>query len=175
MISRRKLLLNTAAVAALSPLASVNELFGAEAKKKFEIGACDWSLGKSSDVGAFDLAKQIGLDGLMINMGSEKNNLHLRDKSVQQSFIEASKRTGVRISSLGLAELNNVPYKSDPRTEEWVWDSIDVAKNLEVPVILLAFFAKNDLRKDEHGKKGSDSAIKNGCTKSRKKWCNPRH
>ena len=43
-------------------------------------------------------------------------------------------------------ELNNVPYKSDPQTDEWVWDSIDVAKSLGVPVILLAFFAKNDLR-----------------------------
>ena len=153
MISRRKLILSTATVAALSPLSSFNQLFAAEPKKRFKIGACDWSIGKSSDVGAFDVAKQIGLDGLMINMGSEKNNLHLRDKSVQQSFMEASKRTGVEISSLGLAELNNVPYKSDPRTEEWVWDSIDVAKNLEVPVILLAFFAKNDLRKDDQGKK----------------------
>jgi hypothetical protein len=41
-------------------------LFGAERKKKWNIGACDWSIGKSSDVGAFDIAKQIGLDGLMV-------------------------------------------------------------------------------------------------------------
>ena len=153
MISRRRLLLNTATIAALSPLASLDDLFGAAPKKRFKIGACDWSLGKSSDVGAFDIAEQIGLDGLMINLGSENNNLHLRNQSVQQSFLEASKRTGVTIASLGLAELNNVPYKSDPRTEEWVWDSIDVAKNLGAPVILLAFFAKNDLRNDEKGKK----------------------
>ena len=168
MISRRKLILNTATVAALSPLSSLNQLFAAESKKRFKIGACDWSIGKSSDVGAFDVAKQIGLDGLMINMGSEKNNLHLRDKSVQQSFMEASKRTGVEISSLGLAELNNVPYKSDPRTEEWVWDSIDVAKNLEVPVILLAFFAKNDLRKDDQGKKEVIRRLKMAAPKAEK-------
>jgi hypothetical protein len=37
---------------------------------------CDWSIGKSSNVEAFAIAKQIGLDGLMVNMGSEKNNLH---------------------------------------------------------------------------------------------------
>ena len=168
MISRRKLILSTATVAALSPLSSFNQLFAAEPKKRFKIGACDWSIGKSSDVGAFDVAKQIGLDGLMINMGSEKNNLHLRDKSVQQFFMEASKRTGVDISSLGLAELNNVPYKSDPRTEEWVWDSIDVAKNLEVPVILLAFFAKNDLRKDDQGKKEVIRRLKMAAPKAEK-------
>jgi sugar phosphate isomerase/epimerase len=153
MISRRELLVNTATVAAMSPIASFKELFGAERKNRFSIGACDWSIGKSSNVEAFDVAKAIGLDGLMINMGSEKNNLHLRGKAIQQSFLEASKRTGVKISSIAIGELNNVPYKSEPRTEEWVWDSIDVAKNLGVPVILLAFFHRNDLRKDEQGKK----------------------
>ena len=60
MISRRKLILNTATVAALSPLSSFNHLFAAEPKKRFKIGACDWSIGKSRDVGAFDVAKQIG-------------------------------------------------------------------------------------------------------------------
>ena len=63
------------------------------------------------------------------------------------------RKTGVQISSIAIAELNNVPYKSDPRTEEWVWDSIDVAKNLGAPVILLAFFSENDLRNDEKGTK----------------------
>ncbi|HVG16367.1 MAG TPA: sugar phosphate isomerase/epimerase family protein [Chitinophagaceae bacterium] len=168
MISRRKLLLNSATIAGLSPLSSVEQLFGAEPKKRFKIGACDWSLGKSSNVEAFDLAKQIGLDGLMINMGSEKNNLHLRNKSVQQSFLEASKRTGVRISSLAIGELNNVPYKSDPRTVEWVWDSIDVAKELGVPVILLAFFGKNDLRKDAEGKKEVIRRLKMAAPKAEK-------
>jgi hypothetical protein len=58
----------------------------------------------------------------------------------------------ISIASLAIGELNNVPYKSDPRTEEWVSDSIDVAKALGVNVILLAFFSKNDLRNDEGGK-----------------------
>jgi L-ribulose-5-phosphate 3-epimerase len=153
MISRRKLLVHSAAVTALSPLSSFNEIFAGRPKKAFNIGACDWSIGKNSDVGAFDVAKQIGLDGIMVNMGSEENDLHLRNKTLQQSYLEASKRTGVRISSLALGVLNKIPYKSDPRTEQWVWDSIEVAKNLEVPVILLAFFENNDLRNDEAGRK----------------------
>jgi sugar phosphate isomerase/epimerase len=60
---------------------------------------------------------------------------------------------GIKISSIAIGELNGVPYKSDPRTEQWVWDSVDVAKNLNVPVVLLAFFGKNDLRNDDVGKK----------------------
>jgi sugar phosphate isomerase/epimerase len=85
-------------------------------------------------------------------MGSEKNNFHLRQAAVQRSYLEESKKSKIKIASLALAELNNVPYKSDPRTEAWVADSIDVAQALGVKVILLAFFNNNDLRNDPKGK-----------------------
>jgi len=153
MLTRREMLKRSAFLAALTNMAALNNLYAQPSKKKFHIGACDWSLGKDSDIAAFDLAKQIGLDGLMVNMGSVKNDLHLRDKSIQQAYLNASHKTGIQISSIAIGELNNVPYKSDPRTVEWVWDSIDVAKNLGAPVILLAFFNKNDLRNDDEGKK----------------------
>lgn len=168
MISRRKLLVHSTAAAALWPLSSLNETFGETPKKRFSIGACDWSIGKNSDVAAFDVAKQIGIDGLMVNMGSEENNLHLRDESLQRSYLEASKRTGVKISSVAIGELNSIPYKSDPRTEQWVWDSIEVAKNLGAPVILLAFFDKNDLRNDEAGKKEVIRRLKAAAPKAEK-------
>lgn len=152
MLTRRQVLAKAALLTALSPFQNIQTIFAAEPKRKFRFGACDWSIGKDSDPTAFDLAKQIGLDGLMVNMGSVKNNLHLREKGVQQQYLDAARRTGIKISSLAIGELNNVPYKSDPQTEEWVWDSIDVARDLGAPVILLAFFAKNDLRNDEKGK-----------------------
>lgn len=115
------------------------------------IGACDWSLGKSSNLEAFDIAKAIGLNGIQVNLGNVDNDLHLRKPEIQQQFLAKSKSTGVKITSLAIGELNNVPYKSDDRTDQWVSDSIDVAKNLGVKVILLAFFAKNDLRNDPAG------------------------
>ena len=117
-----------------------------------KIGACDWSLGKSSDQGSFEVAKSIGLQGVQLNLGSESNNMHLREQRVQQLFKDASKQTGVAIASLAIGELNKVPYKSEQKTEQWVSDSIDAAKALGVSVILLAFFGKNDLRNDAPGK-----------------------
>ncbi len=168
MLNRRQLLKNTGSLVAFSQIASVQNLFAKEAKKKFKIGACDWSIGKDSDPGAFEIAKQIGLEGIMVNMGSVKNNLHLRDKNIQQTYREASRKTGIKISSIAIGELNNVPYKSDSRTEEWVWDSIDVAKNLNAPVILLAFFDKNDLRNDDQGKKEVIRRLKKTAPKAEK-------
>ena len=152
MLTRRELIKQSAWLAAFMSGSFAKIEDNAAKKKHFLIGACDWSLEKNSDPGAFETAKQIGLDGIMVNMGSEKNKLHLREKNVQQQYIDASRQTGIKISSIAIAELNNVPYKSDPRTEQWVWDSVDTARSLHVPVVLLAFFNKNDLRNDTAGK-----------------------
>src|SRR5688572_14856107 len=149
-INRRQWFKQSALIAALF---NTGFLSARGKARKIRIGACDWSLGKNSDPGSFEVAKSIGLQGVQLNLGSESNNMHLREQAVQQSFKEASKKTGVAIASLAIGELNKVPYKSEPKTEQWVWDSIDVANALDVNVILLAFFGKNDLRNDEPGKK----------------------
>ena len=145
MLSRRQLLLQGLL------LATAGKLKALVTEKKLKIGACDWSLGMGSDIRAFEIAKKIGLDGLMVDVGSPENNLHLRQKEVQEQYKIESARTGIPISSLAMGTLNNYAYKSDPRTDEWVSDTIDVAKNLGTPVILLAFFHKGDLRNDEQG------------------------
>ncbi|RIV18262.1 sugar phosphate isomerase/epimerase [Fibrisoma montanum] len=149
-MNRRNALRYSAGIGFLS-LLEPRFSFGSLPGSRFRIGACDWSIGKSSDVGAFDLAKQIGLDGLQVNMGSEANNMHLRQKEVQAAYKAAVQRTGVQIGGLALGALNDVPYKSDPRTEQWVQDSVDVANALGAKNILLAFFNKNDLRNDPKG------------------------
>lgn len=137
-------------------------------KRKLHIGACDWSIGKSSDLGAFEVARAIGLEGIQVNLGSESNDLHLRQRARQQQYLEESSKTGVKITSLAIGELNKIPYKSDPRTDEWVWDSVDVAHNLKVPVVLLAFFSNNDLRGDSRGKQEVVRKLKQVAPKAEK-------
>ena len=144
--SRRQLLIQGLLLATAGKLKAFQP-----GKKSLKIGACDWSIGKNSDIGAFEVAQKIGLDGLMVDVGSPENNLHLRRKNVQDQYKKESARTGIKISSVAMGTLNNHPYKSDPRTDEWVWDTVDVAKNFCVEVILLAFFHKGDLRNDEKG------------------------
>ncbi|HLO79745.1 MAG TPA: sugar phosphate isomerase/epimerase family protein [Chitinophagaceae bacterium] len=162
MLSRRDFIQSSLAPLLVAPHLDIFR------KKGFKIGACDWSLGKSADPTALMVAKQIGLSGVMVNMGSVKDDLHLRKTEVQDEYIRLSKETGVAISSLAIGQLNDVPYKSDPRTEQWVWDSIDVAKRFRVPVILLAFFVKNDLRNDEAGIKETISRLKKVAPKAEK-------
>jgi len=158
-MNRRELLKLSAAGFGINAFGSLSELF-ASSKNTIKIGACDWSIGKANDVDAMELGKKIGLDGVQLSMGNVDNQMHLRQKTVQQSYKAAATKLNMQFSGLALGELNNVPYKSDPRAEEWVSDSIDVAKDLRVKVVLLAFFSKGDLKNNAAGQKEVISRLK---------------
>ncbi len=127
-------------------------LFAASQNRHFKLGACDWSIGKMGDPGAFAVAKQIGLDGVQVSLGTAANDMHLRQAAVQKQYKEAARAAGLSVASLAIGELNNVPYKSDPRTVGWVSDSIEVCQALGVSTVLLAFFGNGDLKGDQAGK-----------------------
>jgi len=151
-VSRREMMRQAAqATAWLTLAANCAPLFAAPDQRRFRIGACDWSIGKAGDPGAFDVAKQIGLDGVQVSLGTAADDMHLRKPEVQQQYREAAKKTGLEVASLAIAELNDIPYKSDSRTVQWVSDSIDVCQALGVRVVLLAFFSQGDLRDDKAG------------------------
>lgn len=146
--TRRALLQRTAALAAIGISGVFNP---AGARARLNIGACDWSLGARGKVEALEIARTLGLDGVQISMGGVDNDLQLRRPEVQRAYRAAAAAGGVLIGGVALDLMNQVPYKSDPRTEGWVSDSIDVASALGVPVVLLAFFEKGDLRGDPDG------------------------
>ena len=151
-LTRRQLLSRIAAATAglaLSP--AFAPLFADTGRKRwFKIGICEWMLGKN-DPSTMQTSKDLGLDGVQVNMGSVGNDMHLRKPDVQKAYLEAARKSGTEVSSIGAAEMNNVPLKSDPRAEQWLADSIDVAKGLKITVILLAFFSKGDLKGDKAG------------------------
>jgi sugar phosphate isomerase/epimerase len=134
----------------------------------FKIGACDWQIGKRADPAALEVAKRIGLDGVMADIGSLKDDLHLRRPEVQKSYREAAKQTGVVVSSIALGLLNNIPLKSDPRAEQWVADSVDVCKAMHVKVVLVPFFGNGDLKDDQAGTDAVVAAFRRVAPKAEK-------
>ena len=122
----------------------------------FKIGVCDWTIGKRTDPAALEIAKQIGLDGVMVDVGGVQDDLPLRRREVQQKYREAEKQTGVAVSSLALGVLNQIPLKSDPRAEQWVADIIVVCKAMHLKVVLVPFFGIGSLWDD---KPGTDAVV----------------
>lgn len=157
-LSRRQMLGQSAGVAAALSLSStLQPLAAGEPKRGFKIGVCDWMTGKGGNPDVLRVAAELGLDGAQVSFGAPGGQGDLRKPEARQAWADASKKHGTVISSLGMACLNEIPYKSDPRTEEWVSDAIDAAKAVGVQVILLAFFGKDDLKGD---KAGTDEVIK---------------
>ena len=158
--TRRELLKGAAALAGLGVFAGkVSARRGS-----YSIGACDWSIGQRGKPEALAIGKQLGLDGVQVSMGGLSpdgasgpstalgaGDLPLRRTEVQRAYREAAAASGIRIGGVALDVFNQVPYKSDPRTDAWVADSIDAAAALNVRVILLAFFDRGDLRNDADG------------------------
>lgn len=157
-LSRRDFLHRSAllAAAAVSPLPDV--LPGAA--PAFRVGACDWSLNQQARLEAFDVAQRLGLDGVQISYNSAADEAYLSKPEVRQAVKAAARRTDVAVASLAIGRLNEVPYKSEPRTEEWVFNAVDAAKDFGVSTILLAFFARNDLRNDDAGKRAVIERLK---------------
>jgi sugar phosphate isomerase/epimerase len=145
------MLTRTAQAAGTLALASnFAPLLAAPAQRGFKIGACEWSLHKS-DPSCMAVAKEIGLDGVQVNMGGLGNKMWLRQPEVQKAYLDAARQNGVEIAGLAMGELNNIPLKSDLRAAVWLVDAVDVGKAIGVKVILVAQFSKGDLLGDQPG------------------------
>jgi sugar phosphate isomerase/epimerase len=119
-----------------------------QAAEGLRVAMCDWNLGKTGQVEAIRLAREIGLDGVEVSINFPGYGKHLRDPAVQQEFISAMKQERIPAPSVALGVLNGVPLKSEPKAALWVADAIEVARALGAGVMLLAFFGAGELRMD---------------------------
>ncbi|MBM4092175.1 MAG: sugar phosphate isomerase/epimerase [Planctomycetes bacterium] len=143
MHRRHALKLGAYAALALSPAA---RLLARDRSRGFPIGACDWSIGRSQQLAALALAKEIGLDGVQVSFGEKGVRYDLRNPDVRQEYADACEKLNVRIASLAMGVLNSRPYASDADAEQWVADCIDVMAVMNQKVVLLAFFGNGDIK-----------------------------
>ena len=120
-MTRRWFLLNTAVIAGAG-LWSASRLDAAPEipKHRYRIAVCDWMLLKRQKTRALELGKEIGLDGVEVDMGSlgdrEDMKNALRSEEVRQQFLDASKKLNVEICSLALSAFYGHSYDEFSRT-----------------------------------------------------------
>ena len=120
-------------------------LVASEEKRRFTIGACDWSIGGMGQPAALETARAIGLDGVQVSFGRPGGPNDLRREEVRKEYQQQARQHHVQIASLAMGLLNEVPYAVAPETEQWVADCIEVMPKLSVQVVLLAFFSNGDI------------------------------
>ncbi len=141
----RRQLLQCSGLAAIAST-PVFRTMAADKDRRFQVGACDWSLGKRHDLAALKVAEAIGLDGVQVSFGDPQAQNDLRKQSVRDAYAAESTRLGVRVASLAMGVLNQRPYASDADAERWVSDCIGVMAKMRQRVVLLAFFGKGNIK-----------------------------
>jgi sugar phosphate isomerase/epimerase len=119
---------------------------------RFKIGVCDWTAGKRADPDALEVAKQLGLDGIMPLMEYSADIPALMKPERQKQYRNLAAKFQMGIGGLSLGALSTVPYKSDPRSQQWVADSIKVSQAIGTKIVLIPFFGDAaDLKNDAQG------------------------
>src|ERR1700742_502776 len=82
--------------------AAVPEIASAQ---RYKIALCDWMILKRQKLGAFQLTKDIGADGVEVDMGSLGTNdtfesVITTNAEVRQQFLDAAKELNLEIPSL---------------------------------------------------------------------------
>ena len=119
--------------------------FAAKAGVKFKVGVTDWNLRQEGKLEAIALARELGFDGVQVSIGKGTDKLPLSDPALQKMYLDESKRVGLPVESLCLEILHRNYLKSDPLGQRWVADSIPIARDMGVRVVLLPFFGKGAL------------------------------
>jgi sugar phosphate isomerase/epimerase len=120
--------------------------------QRYRVAACDWMLLKRQKLGAFQLAKDCDLDGVELDMGSLGNRPELdnklRDPTVRQQFLDASKTTGVEICSLALSAFYAHSFADHPNADRLVDEWTGLMKAMNVRVGFLPFGVKGRVKGD---------------------------
>lgn len=116
----------------------------------FPISACDWMLLKRQKDGAITLAREIGCDGLEVDMNSLSKNVTFQSRFKNnpeelQKYKALAARTGVKISSVAMSGFYAQSFAQRESFIEPVADCIDVMKGLGVKVAFLPLGVMSDL------------------------------
>jgi sugar phosphate isomerase/epimerase len=109
---------------------------------------------KRQKLGAFQLAKDIGADGVEVDMGGlgsrETFDSKLGDPAQRQQFLDKAKELNLEISSIAMSGFYAQSFAERPGVDRMVQDCIDTMKNMNVKVAFLPLGTQGDLIKYPH-------------------------
>ncbi|MBI2510337.1 MAG: sugar phosphate isomerase/epimerase [Opitutae bacterium] len=117
----------------------------------YRVGVCDWMILKRQKLGAFKLARELGADGVEVDMGGLGNrptfDSKLGDPTVRTQFLAEAKRYDLQICSIALSGFYAQSFAERDGVDRMVQDAIDTARALGVRVLFLPLGVQGDLAK----------------------------
>jgi len=125
---------------------------GKPKKLTYKIAVVDLMILKRQKLGALQLTKDIGADGVEIDMGGlgqrETFDNQLANPEIRQQFIDKAKELNLEICSLAMTGFYAQSFATRPTYERMLQDCFDTMKALNVKVAFLPLGTQGDLRKN---------------------------
>jgi len=120
--------------------------------KRYRIAVADLMILKRQKLGAFQLTKEIGADGVEVDMGGlgerETWDNQLTNTATRQQFLDKAKELGLEIPSLAMTGFFAQSFAERPTVPRMIQDCVDTMKLMNVKVAFLPLGVKGDLAKN---------------------------
>jgi len=147
-MNRKNFILDTLALVGVAALPSA--VFAAP-KRRYHVAVIDLMILKRQKLSAFDLAKEIGADGLEVDMGGLGNRVTFDSKlgnpAERKAFLDKAKETGLTICSLAMTGFYAQSFATRPTYQQMVGDCLDTCQKMGVKVAFLPLGITCDLVK----------------------------
>jgi len=125
----------------------------AKAKKlTYKIAVVDLMILKRQKLGAFQLTKDIGADGVEVDMGGlgqrETFDSQLAKPEIRQQFLDKAKELNLQICSLAMTGFYAQSFATRPTYQRMIQDCLDTMKAMNVKVAFLPLGTQGDLVKN---------------------------
>ena len=150
LISRRRFVSasTTLALAALALRPGVSAPTSGS-RPPLKVGVCDWMMLKRQKLGALPLAREIGADGVEVDLGGlgqrETFDNRLLDPAVREQFLQTAQEQGVTICSLAMSAFYAQSFAERPGIERLVQECIDTMVAMNVRTAFLPLGVRGDL------------------------------
>lgn len=156
---KQKLFLTLGAVVATLLCASssaaadpTNQAMPSLSTQRYKIALCDWMILKRQKLGAFQLTRDIGADGVEVDMGSLGTNdtfvsAITTDAGLRQQFLDKARELNLEIPSIAMSGFYAQSFAERPTVPRMVQDCIDTMKAMNVKIAFLPLGVRGDLVK----------------------------
>jgi sugar phosphate isomerase/epimerase len=121
----------------------------AKSISRYRIAVCDWMILKRQKLGAFQLTKEIGADGVEVDMGGlgdrETFDNQLASPDVRGQFLDKSRELNVKICSIAMSGFYAQSFAERPTVPRMIDDCLATMKAMGVKTAFLPLGVRGDL------------------------------
>lgn len=119
--------------------------------QRYQVAVSDLMILKRQKLGAFQLAKELGADGVEVDMGSlgkrDTFENQLTNAATRDLFLAKAKEAGVEITSLAMTGFFAQSFAERPTVPRMIQDCVDTMTVMNVKVAFLPLGVECDLQK----------------------------